>query len=104
MKRVVQITPQANRDIDNLVTPMEPHHLNDAMRLVDAIERDSVHLAAMHGSGRRLETTNPVFADVRSWHLNGYESYLIFYRPTDRGIQILRVLERPWEQSVAVER
>lgn len=98
-RRVVQLSPQAERDIDQSLAPMEPHHIEHAMRLLDAIERDAVHLAAMHGTGRRLETKNPAFADVRSWHVIGYENWLVFYRPTDRGIQVLRVLQRPRDPS-----
>jgi toxin ParE1/3/4 len=102
-RRVIQLSPQADRDLDQALAPMEPHHIEDAMRLLDAVERDAVHLAAMHGTGRKLETTNPAFGDVRSWHVIGYESWLLFYRPTQRGIQVLRLLQRPRDASAPAE-
>lgn len=29
---------------------------------------------------------------IRQWRLPGFENYLIFYRPLDDGVEILRVL------------
>jgi toxin ParE1/3/4 len=102
-RRVIQLSQQADHDLDQALAPMEPHHIENAMRLLDAIERDTVHLAAMHGTGRRLETKNPAFGDVRSWHVIGFENWLMFYRPTDRGIQILRILQRTRDPSAGAE-
>jgi len=98
-RRVIQISPRADRDIDESLASLEPQRIEDAMRLLDAIERDAVHLAAMHGTGRKLETKNAMFQDVRSWHVIGFEDWLMFYRPTDRGIQLLRLLPRQRDPS-----
>jgi toxin ParE1/3/4 len=42
--------------------------------------------------GRQRETTNPNLADLRQWPVPGFEKYLIFYRPAEDGIDVVRVL------------
>jgi toxin ParE1/3/4 len=42
--------------------------------------------------GARREYQNPTLAGVRMWRITGFDNYLVFYRPTERGIEIIRVL------------
>jgi toxin ParE1/3/4 len=35
---------------------------------------------------------NPRYAYVRIWRVKGFERYLIFYRPLNDGIEVLRVI------------
>ncbi len=65
----------------------------DAARRFLAAAADAVEkLADMPGMGALREVTNPRLAGLRSWPITGFENYLIFYRPTRRGIRVLRVL------------
>jgi toxin ParE1/3/4 len=42
--------------------------------------------------GSPREFRNPHLAGIRQWRIPGFEKYLIFYRPLEDGIEILRVL------------
>jgi len=35
---------------------------------------------------------NPEFTGVRMWRVKGFRRYLIFYRPIEDGIEIVRVI------------
>lgn len=94
MRRVIKLSPQAGRDIDQHLSAVAGQKLEDGMRLLDQFEHDLLHLAAVHGTGRRLETKNSSLGDVRSWAVMGFEPYILFYRPTREGIEVIRVLQR----------
>ena len=52
---------------------------------------DTFEFLARHpGAGRPRADLG--FAEVRSWRVEGYRNYLVFYRETADGIQIWRVL------------
>ena len=63
-----------------------------ADRFLEACEADLQRLAGMPGMGRLREFRNPKAADIRSWPLSGFPNHLIFYRPIEDGIEVLRVL------------
>ncbi len=46
----------------------------------------------MPGIGERRESRNPRLHGLRIWRVEGFENHLIFYRPADDGIEIVRVL------------
>ena len=61
-------------------------------RFIAACQSDFEKLAAMPGMGARREFHNPKAAGIRSWVLSGFPNHLVFYRPVDVGIEVLRVL------------
>lgn len=62
------------------------------MRFFSAVDDAVKKLAEMPGMGRLREFKHPSFQTVRSWPIKGFENYLIFYQPTARGIEVMRVL------------
>ena len=42
--------------------------------------------------GVALALRDPKLAGLRKWRVNGFEKFLIFYLPRDKGISIVRVL------------
>lgn len=40
----------------------------------------------------RTDLRHPRLQGLRSWGIRGFESYLIFYRASDDGIEVVRVL------------
>ena len=42
--------------------------------------------------GRARSFPDPELADLRSWSVKGFVNFLIFYRPIDNGIEVVRVL------------
>ena len=49
-------------------------------------------LAKMPELGAQRSFRNPRWSAVRAWPVNGFERYLIFYRPFTDGVEILRVI------------
>jgi toxin ParE1/3/4 len=66
--------------------------LDAASRLLIAAEKAFELLLEMPGLGRTWEVRNPRLAGLRMWPIRGFDKYLIFYRPIEDGIEIVRVL------------
>lgn len=68
------------------------NNLDAADRFLTAVQTALEKLAEMPGMGALREFENPEFHGVRSWPITGFENFLIFYRPMDNGIDVIRVL------------
>jgi toxin ParE1/3/4 len=66
--------------------------LETAIRFYDAAARTFEAIADMPGIGERRETANPRLAGLRVRRIEGFEKHLIFYRPVEDGVEIVRVL------------
>ena len=62
-----------------------------ATRVVDAAYETFTVLAATPGLGRLRKFRNPRLKGVRSWLVSGFDNYVIFYRATSEGIEVLHV-------------
>jgi len=49
-------------------------------------------LARHPALGVEVELSRPEMAGMRKWHVKGFEKFLIFYRPRQNGVSIVRVL------------
>jgi toxin ParE1/3/4 len=63
-----------------------------AMRFVDNTERAFERLLGMPKIGALLGLDELPYADIRHWHIDGFERLLILYRETADGIEVIRVL------------
>jgi len=93
-RSLVKKRPQAIRDLSDVAVYLAEERGSDglAFRFLDAAEASFEQLAAMPATGVAREYRDPALADVRMWRIAGFENYLIFYRPTEDGIEIIRVL------------
>jgi toxin ParE1/3/4 len=66
--------------------------LETALRFYDAARSTFEKIAQMPALGERRDSANPRLAGLRVWRVEGFEKHLIFYRPTEGGIEIVRVL------------
>jgi toxin ParE1/3/4 len=88
-----RVLPSADRDLDEQAAYLASEaSLDAALRFYDAAAVTFGKLAAMPGLGERRESVNPRLADLRIWRIEGFEKHLIFYRPVEDGIEIVRVL------------
>ena len=53
--------------------------------------------------GERHESPHPRFAGLRVWRIQGFPNHLIFYRPIDGGIEVVRVLHAARDIDRALE-
>ena len=85
MPRIVR-TPEADRDLWEIVLYIAAEHEQAAYRLIDTIDEKLDMLAQFpHAGVERPE----LLKDLRSFPVG---RYLIFYRPIEDGIEVLRVL------------
>ena len=62
-----------------------------ATRVIEAAYETFKTLAANPGLGRLRKFRDPRLKGVRSWLVSGFDNYLIFYRATPDGIEVLHV-------------
>lgn len=86
MTPTVQKTPCVIADIDNIAAFITLDNLQAAIRFVELLEEKFQLLAASPGMGRPRPDLG---TELRGFPVDGY---VIFYRETDRGIDVVRVL------------
>jgi toxin ParE1/3/4 len=81
-----RFTPDATSDLEEIVRYVAERDAIAAARLLDRIEDECWRLASAPGIGKLRPDLLP--------HLRFFPvgSYLIFYRASDEGIQVIRVL------------
>ena len=87
-------TPEADQDLIGISTYIAKDNPPAALRWVDAIEAVCGLLATQPALGQRIQTKR--FGEVRR-HVAG--NYLIYYRPTDDGVEILMVAHGARDQG-----
>jgi toxin ParE1/3/4 len=86
--------PLAIRDLADIAVYLAEESGSDdlAFRFLDAAEASFAKLAAMPAMGVAREYRDPELEGVRMWRITGFDDYLIFYRPAESGVEIIRVL------------
>ena len=81
-----RISTQAAQDIGNIWKYVAPNNLKAANRLFDTLRESFPKLAKFPQLGRERSELAPF---LRTFPV---KNYLIFYRPIDEGIEIVRIL------------
>jgi toxin ParE1/3/4 len=63
-----------------------------AIRFLAAAEATFHRLAAMPELGERQQFGLERLAGLRAWQVRGFDNHLIYYRPIEGGVEIIRVL------------
>jgi len=88
----VNKTSTAKQDLTDIATYIAVDSLDASDRFLQAADTAFLRLAEMPGLGTRRDFHNPYLKDIRYLPIAGFENYLIFYRVTEKGIDIIRVL------------
>ena len=56
----------------------------------------------MSGLGERFDSTNPTLANLRVGRVDGFDNFVIYYRPSKQGIEVVRVLHGAREADRAL--
>jgi toxin ParE1/3/4 len=89
----VSVLPAAERDIDGQAEYLfREASLETALRFYEFAAVAFEKLARTPGLGEQRHSSNPLLAGLRIWRIDGSPNDLIFYRPVERGIEIVRVL------------
>jgi toxin ParE1/3/4 len=92
MKRRAKRTPQARRDVMGIADYIAENNLDAALRFLDAIDHTFRFLAANPQSGEPCQFRASHMHGVRVWPVQEFRNYLVFFRPTEDGVEIERVL------------
>lgn len=84
--------PIVIRDLIELASALALENQSAAERFLVIVEETFKLLDKLPGIGQPTQLKNSRFEDVRQHPIEEFGSYLVFYRPTDLGIDILRVL------------
>lgn len=91
MPQQVWRTPQARADLSEIASYLAQDSLSAALRFLEAAETTFADLASSPELGTLDEFRSPRLAGVRRWRIRGFNSYLVFYRALDQGIEVIRV-------------
>ena len=92
MKRRVALRQAAREDLIESYLFIGRDSPDAAEHFLQAAEESCDALADMPEIGHRWESEDQRLQDVRVWHVKGFESWLIFYRITEKQVDILRVI------------
>ncbi len=92
MTPVVGRKPRAVQDLLDHFTYIGQRNANAAERFLEAGEIAIAHLTEFPLTGRPWKSASPRLAGIRSWIIPNFRNYCIFYRPIDRGIEVLHVI------------
>ncbi len=92
MTNRVEIRPRADQDLDHHFAYIAEHNAPAAERFLLAAKETLERLAAMPELGGVCESLDPRLTGIRVWQVSGFKSYLVFYRPVQGGIEVVRIL------------
>jgi toxin ParE1/3/4 len=82
----------AQHDLEECAEYIRQNNPRSALRFLRAARTTMERLLATPALGSRYESDEPELAGVRFFPVSRYRNYLVFYRPTATGIEVLRVL------------
>ena len=92
MLRRVFRRPAANRDLIDCFVYIGKDSEESAARFLKAAEQTFLEIADMPGMGIVTSFGDFEGSNFRRWRIRGFENFLIFYRPLEDGIEVIRVL------------
>jgi toxin ParE1/3/4 len=84
--------PLVIRDLIELATYIASDNMDASDLFLAAAEETFKQLANLPQMGKLAQFSHPLLADVRQQAIKGFRKYLVFYRPTEKGVEILRVI------------
>lgn len=87
----IRLYERARRDLRSHLLFISKDNLDAAVRLLDAFERACQMLLEMPRMGSPRVSGKKRLRHLRSWPIHGFTNYIIYYRPTRKGIDVLRV-------------
>ena len=91
-RRRVSNTNQAKKDIAEIAAYYGEQSVELELRFIDAAEVALEKLLLMPEKGARREFFHSKLHGLRMWPIPKFPKILIFYRPVDTGVEVVRVL------------
>ncbi|MBI4605369.1 MAG: type II toxin-antitoxin system RelE/ParE family toxin [Planctomycetes bacterium] len=96
--------PQVLIDLLEQAEFISRHRYPAGVRFLEAAEEAFQVLAAMPRMGSVRRVRNPRLQGLRMWPIPGFEKHLIFYLPSEDGVEIVRVLHGARNVEFILER
>lgn len=91
------VSPEALGDLDEIHAYISADNPDAADQVLEAALATFEALGKMPGMGRRRAFRHSDLRHLRSFAVEGFRSYLIFYRAQNNGVEIVRVLHGAWD-------
>lgn len=88
----VRRLPLARLDLLEAVAYLAERSEASARRFRTEAEATFRRLAGLPGLGTRYDSSRPDLADLRYLPISRFRNWIVFYRPTSEGIEVVRVL------------
>lgn len=92
MPERVTVLPAADADLDDLFAYLLPESPTAAFKFLAAADKTFESLLKHPNIGFRRESKNPDLKDMRTFPVKGFPKLIVFYRPTENGIEVIRIL------------
>jgi toxin ParE1/3/4 len=92
MRLKVERSAEALRDLEGLIDFIRGRSVEVAARFVDAAEETFRFLAENREAGQLCHFADPRLAGMRVWRMEHFRNHLVYFRPTNDGVEIIRVL------------
>ena len=89
---ILDITVNAQADIAEIGFYFAERDLDVKTRFYQAIDQTLQTLVRSPYLGERCRFRSPKTKGIRIWQVYGFSNYLVFYRPQDERLEVLRVL------------
>ncbi len=83
---------KAREDVVAITSRIARDNLSAALRVNVQIENAFELLAEMPRAGPVCGFSEAELSDLRFWPIKRFRHYLVIYRPTDNGVEIVRVI------------
>jgi toxin ParE1/3/4 len=80
------------QDLDDLAAFIQKDSPQAAIRFLEKAEESFRLLARSPELGGLCTFPHPRMSGIRVWSVKGFPNHLIFYRPIEHGIEVVRVL------------
>ena len=99
-----EIRRQAERDIDEQLIYLAKRSHRAASEFLDAVETTFQLLVESPDRGFLWDSDKNLERRIHVWAVRGFPKMLVFYRPTEQGIDIIRVLHGARDISTLLEK
>jgi toxin ParE1/3/4 len=89
---LVERFPQFDADLDAIADYIAARNLSAAVCFVDAVEDTARRLLEFPKLGTLCDFSNPTTAGLRVITVRRFTNYLIYFRPLDDRIQLVRLI------------
>ena len=103
-RRRILVRPAAQNDLDDQAEILARRQdVETALKFYQAAENVLALLASHPLMGRVTEFRNPALRGMRMLRIAGFTRHLVFYRPIQNGIEVIRVIHASRDVETLLE-